>query len=169
LAIFGISFAIAESRTFTVDLEAIEAVVVDRNTGAFSKNLVGADPGIFVTKIKRDSDWLSAVSGDVLLRIRLQGKGDGNITPKVTVAVLSYHPTGLHGPFAGIRYWREFDEQESQLTIGGKATITVFLEDVTCTNLIIAVNVGEREEGNWGSTAALPFKCIPDVPVVKAD
>jgi hypothetical protein len=145
------------SQWFTVEIKSIEAMLVDRATGQLSPNIVDADSKVFVSSSGMN-DTPSKSADDVLLRISFEAKGDGNVQPPITVAVLE-HVQFVDGPGLSIAYWESVSDYPGIFVGQEFGTVTALLKNVTCSKLDVVVKVGT--EHTWGESKSvlLPFEC----------
>lgn len=126
-------------------------MVVDPATGELSKDILdrkgsGLPNQTVYSRSRRD---------DLFLRIRFIAKGDGNIQPPISVAVLS-DIDAVEEPFADVLFWRTI-WQEDFFDQNGRGTVTALLRNASCFRLLIVAKIGADEEG--ATTAVLPFQC----------
>ena len=171
-ALVGFMFASGtSSKSFAVDdgfydvrVKSIDAFLVDRVTGKLSDNIVGAGDDVFVSA-GSINNTRTKPADDVLLRIGLEAELNQAFQPPVSIMVLEHHRLGVipAGEFITVVRWK----QENDLGFGGpknnkEVTVTMLLEDVTCSSLDVVVRVGgssnDLDNGDSGAVI-LPFVC----------
>jgi hypothetical protein len=155
----------ANSQNFTIDVVSIDALLVDRSTGSLSKDIIGADESIFLSK-GNEYDTTTKSADDVFLRVALKARGDGNIQPNVSLLVLgrSNSPQDLESRYAQshVVHWEELTASMLRFDDKANATVTALLKGVTCTPLDVIVHVeGVGGPNGMNQSIVLPFECRP--------
>jgi hypothetical protein len=147
----------SESRAFTVKINFIEAMLVDRGSGQLSANIVDADRKLFVSSGGLNQTRTKSAD-DVFLRISFSALADGNIQPLISVVVLA-HYEAVEGPGIEVVHWQNVPEYPGIFDAEGRGTVTALLKNVTCSKLDVVVNIGSDYASGQSETALLPFEC----------
>lgn len=142
----------ADDGYFVVNVLGIEAFLIDRSTGALSDNIVGAGRSVFISS-GSVNDTKTKPADDVLVRVHLQADRNQAFQPPVSVVVLAHlDSVAPAGEFINVVKWIDRDD----LKFDGRnneETVTLYLSDVTCSNLDIVVRASAM------ASAVLPFEC----------